>query len=467
MVMAGIPANGNDAMAERSADGLILTYYGDDFTGSTDSLEALAMAGVPAMLFLEPPSRERLARYPGIRAVGVAGTSRSQSPAWMDAHLPRIFERLRALGAPLCHYKTCSTFDSSPEVGSIGRAAELGKSVFGGSVLAVVGVPRHNRYVIFSTLFAAASISGAKEIFRIDRHPTMSRHPVTPMAEADLRIHLAAQTRLRITGFDMTQMLAPEASQALEAECGRHDIVLLDSFDERTMRIAGRLLTEHGARQPAFVVGSSGVEYGVTDHLSTAGILPLAPPPTPREPADRLIAVCGSCSPVTDSQISWAESNGFATVTLDPVAMIEAPAATELLFSHQIEQALLDHAGVVLYTARGPADPQIARTREALTRRGYSVRDSAEILGGWCGRALRAALAKTGVRRVVLAGGDSSSHAVSAMGIDAFSVAGPLVPGAPLCRIESSDPTVDGVEIALKGGQVGGPDFFARVLAGR
>ena len=101
---------------------LLYAYYGDDFTGSTDVLESLAEGGVEAILFLVPPTPELLARFPTARAVGLAGDARSRSPDWMDRHLPRLYAALQALGAPLVHYKTCSTFDSAPEIGSIGRA---------------------------------------------------------------------------------------------------------------------------------------------------------------------------------------------------------------------------------------------------------------------------------------------------------------------------------------------------------
>ncbi len=445
----------------------LITFYGDDFTGSTDSLEALAMAGVPAKLFLEPPSPADLARHPGLAAIGVAGTSRSRSPAWMDAELPSVFAKLRALGAPLTHYKTCSTFDSAPDVGSIGRAADIGRRLFGPAVLCVVGVTRHERYVIFANLFAAASISGGREIFRIDRHPTMSRHPVTPMHDADLRAHLGRQTEARIEGFDFRAMTAPDASAALAALTERADVVVLDTFDAATTTIAGRLLAEHGARAPAFVVGSSGVEYALVDHLTRTGVLPLAPPPVARGPVDRLIAVCGSCSPVTEGQIAWAEANGFAVLPLDTVAAVSGDeSAFHGVLVEEIRQALSERPGVVVHTARGPSDPRLVPTRAALERRGLGNFDSSAVLGGALGRVLRDAVAATDTRRVVLAGGDSASHAVSAMGVETLEVAGPLVPGAPLCRITAPDRRVDGVEISLKGGQVGGPDYFARVMAG-
>jgi uncharacterized protein YgbK (DUF1537 family) len=85
---------------------LLLSYYGDDFTGSTDSLEALTLAGVRGALFFEPPDQALLAgRFRDLEAVGVAGVSRSWSPEEMEAGLRPAFQRLRELGAPITHYK--------------------------------------------------------------------------------------------------------------------------------------------------------------------------------------------------------------------------------------------------------------------------------------------------------------------------------------------------------------------------
>ncbi|HEY4804311.1 MAG TPA: four-carbon acid sugar kinase family protein, partial [Paraburkholderia sp.] len=62
--------------------GLLLAYYGDDFTGSTDAMEAMTAAGIPTILFLDTPTPEALARFPEARCVGIAGSSRGRSPAW-------------------------------------------------------------------------------------------------------------------------------------------------------------------------------------------------------------------------------------------------------------------------------------------------------------------------------------------------------------------------------------------------
>ena len=134
---------------------LLYAYYGDDFTGSTDVLEALALHGMPAVLFTSVPTAADLAAFPHCQAIGIAGESRSRSTRWMDAHLPPIFARMRALGAVVNHYKVCSTFDSSPHTGSIGHAMELGRKAFRTPfVPIVVGAPHLGRAVVFGNLFA-------------------------------------------------------------------------------------------------------------------------------------------------------------------------------------------------------------------------------------------------------------------------------------------------------------------------
>ena len=92
---------------------------------------------------------------PNYEAVGLATTSRSQSPQWMDEHLPQAFTWLKSLEACFCHYKVCSTFDSSPTIGSIGRATEIGLRIFGQKRVAlVVGAPQLKRYTFAGHLFA-------------------------------------------------------------------------------------------------------------------------------------------------------------------------------------------------------------------------------------------------------------------------------------------------------------------------
>jgi hypothetical protein len=135
----------------------------------------------------------------------------------MDAKLPALYEALVATGAPLVHYKACSTMDSAPEVGSLGRALELGLAATGEACAPILfASPEMGRFQAFGTLFAV----GPGGIHRIDRHPVMARHPVTPIEEADICCHLARQTDLPLAAL-MRPNLASAGFEALAARGAR------------------------------------------------------------------------------------------------------------------------------------------------------------------------------------------------------------------------------------------------------
>ena len=424
--------------------GLLLSFYGDDFTGSTDALEALAANGVTSVLFLRLPDEAQLARFSHCQAVGLAGVSRSKSPAWMRENLPAIFRRLKDLGAPICQYKVCSTFDSSPEIGSIGQALEIGQEVFGNPyVPVVVGVPVLGRYVLFGHLFARAGTA----TYRIDRHPTMKCHPVTPMTESDLRLHLARQTVRKIGLVDILAVSSGGAERQLEALLREGtQAVIFDGLDERSLEEIGRVIWTCRPTPQTFVVGSSGLNYALIEHWRAAGGLPPKPEFADPGPVERLVVVSGSCSPVTERQIRWALANGFESVPVEPGRAVEGARAEALA-------ALAAGRSVVLYTALGPSD-----------RRDGVV---GEQLGERLGTTLRELLERSGVRRAVVAGGDTASHAGQQLGVYALSVLRPLDPGTPLCRGHSDEARLDGLELVFKGGQIGAEDFFGVVRRGK
>jgi uncharacterized protein YgbK (DUF1537 family) len=436
----------------------LITWYGDDFTGSTDALEVLARHGVRAVLFLETPGDPVLRRFEGAQAIGLAGVSRSQSPEWMSEHLPALFEWLRALGGSLCHYKVCSTFDSSPTVGSIGRALEIGRAVFETRLVPIiVGAPALGRYTAFGNLFA---VSGG-ETFRIDRHPAMSRHPVTPMDEADLRRHLARQTSLRIGLVNLLEMHAGQAAQRLKEEAeGGAQAALLDVFDDASLREAGRAIWPAGALPARFVAGSSGVEYALIACWRARGILPETAPLTPVPERDRIVVLSGSCSPATSRQIRRARQDGYAALRIEPGRVLASPAEAGALVE-DATRALQRGKSVVLYTALdGEAE------RITVVPDGERIRFNEE-LGACCGRLLRSILLRSGVRRAVVAGGDTSGHAGRQLGLLALTYKAPLARGAPLCEAWPDGPELGGLEIVFKGGQIGDESFFEFARTGR
>lgn len=444
---------------------LLLAFYGDDFTGSTDAMEALAVSGLRTVLFLAPPSAELIrTRFPDLRCLGIAGTSRAMSPAEMDVHLAPVLERLWAAGAPVTHYKVCSTFDSAPHVGSIGHVADLARTrLCPGRVIPVVaGAPPLRRYTVFGNHFAAAGDA----VHRLDRHPTMSRHPVTPMHEADLRLHLAAQTRAGV-GLMSLPELAGDASAVdarLDAKlAGEQGLLLFDVADETSMGTVGRLLWRQARGAPQFVIGSSGVEYALAAHWRATGVIaPQRASFAPVRPVKQLVVVSGSASPMTAAQIEWATANGFDAIRAPAPALCDAQLApgAEATLTVTALASLQAGRSVVIYSAAGPDDPSIGATRARLADAGGGAANTAPLLGAALGRVARELLTRTGLRRVVVAGGDTSSYATQELGLYGLEMLAELTPGAPLCRGHSDDPAFDGLEIALKGGQMGRADYF-------
>jgi uncharacterized protein YgbK (DUF1537 family) len=449
--------------------GPLIAWYGDDFTGSAATMEALTFAGLPAVLFFDIPRPEQLARFPGMRGIGIAGIARSQPPAWMRAHLPPIFRSLRDSGAPLIHYKICSTFDSSPTTGSIGTAIEIGLDMFGNRWIPLItAAPAIHRYQAFGNLFATVGGTG----YRLDRHPTMSRHPVTPMHEADLGRHLAAQTDLPTGVVDFVAMKGGRADAVLAQRLADGARILsLDIVDQETLAEAGRLVWEPMGthREPIqFVVGSQGVDYALIAHWQSRGLIPVVETPPAAKRASRVVAVSGSCSPVTAEQIAWAEAHGFEGIRLDPAAAVDAERwAAELEAGvGRALQALSSGRDPVIFTARGPDDPSVAALSAAVAVAGASAEGVNDRIGHGLGRVLDRIMRTAGIERGIIAGGDTSSHAALALGVYALTALAATVPGAALFKAHSDDPAHRDLELALKGGQMGTPDYFGRIKAG-
>lgn len=447
---------------------LLLGFYGDDFTGSVDAMETLSLHGVETALFLRPPTGEELRRrFPSLRAVGVAGVSRSLRVGEMEEEIRPAFEALRALAAPVFHYKTCSTFDSSPEVGNVGRAVEIALEVFGRRKAALVlGTPFLKRFVAFGNLFATLG----EETYRIDRHPTMSRHPITPMQEGDVRLHMAKQTDLPVRLLDTLALRRPKeklraAFHDLMEEEGK-GIVLFDTINDPELPLIGELLWERARKEGVLAVGSSGVEYALGSHWVESGQSKRDSREVFQDEADQLLVMSGSATAVTERQIERARSQGYAAVRLNGPALMQDESAVgecERVCEEALA-ALEEGRNVVLFATLGADDPAIEATKRAA--RAAGVTNASIRLGQWQGRILKELIDRSGLRRVCVAGGDTSGYACRALGIFALQVAAPLAPGSPLCRVSSDEQAYDGMTIALKAGQAGEEDYFEQVRKG-
>ena len=440
-------------------NGPLVAWYGDDFTGAAATMEVLTFAGLPSVLFLEPPTPEQLAGFSNMRGIGVASTARAQSPQWMQEHLPPVFDWLKSVSAKVAHYKICSTFDSSPMIGSIGKAIDIAANHFSGPMPVLVAAPAMRRYQAFGTLFAGSP----EGVARLDRHAVMARHPVTPMDEADLRLVLADQTETPVGLITLEDLVNAERTQkALIRETANgHKVVLLDTVSEADLAKVGQLIWEN-ASPDMLAIGSQGVEYALVAHWRKSRWLEEAPAVSSTG-SKQMIAVSGSTSIITAAQIEHAASHGFATLSLDAAACL----GDETAFGAAYQLALMFLAqgrDILIHSATGPNE--LGVFQEAAKAAGLSAQDANEKLGANLGRMLRELLTKTGIKRAAISGGDTSGHATRQLGIYALTALAPTLPGASLCKAHSNKPDMHGLQLALKGGQMGSEDYFDWIRQG-
>lgn len=395
------------------------------------------------------------------------------SPQEMCDELEPAFRRMKDSGARIVHYKICSTFDSSPQVGSIGRALELGRTVFGETTVPiVVAAPNLGRYQVFGNLFARSGLDSPP--FRLDRHPTMSRHPITPMSESDLCRHLAAQTDSTIGLVDVLRL--NDCANTIGDEDMQQAALLFDVLEPKHLARIGQAIETLAARSsPKFVIGSSGVEYALAEYWATSGSLaslqshPASRPGFPS--VSQLFAITGSCSPVNDRQIAWAVNHGFQEIAIDSAKLVhpsEAAREIESIAAMAVPR-LQAGASLILHSSRGPNDPRVEATRQALRDEGLNddmiKLHSSRVLGPRLGQIARRILSEYPLPRVGIAGGDTSGFIARELELVALEAIAPVAPGSPLCRAHA-DNRFNGVEFFFKGGQVGKDDVWNTIRGG-
>jgi 3-oxoisoapionate kinase len=161
-------------------------------------------------------------------------------------------------------------------------------------------------------------------------------------------------------------------------------------------------------------------------------------------------------SPSTAQQIEFALQKGFKGVEVDPLKLVADENQIHSIISRST-QILQNGDSALIYTAQGPR-----------TDRGSELDGKRMALSQKLGQIARSLVAAQNIKRVVIAGGDTSGHALGALDINALTLRLPLhdTPGSPVCLTHSSDAAFNHLEIALKGGQVGGDDYFVKLRDG-
>ncbi|RBP83517.1 four-carbon acid sugar kinase family protein [Marinomonas rhizomae] len=429
-----------------------LAFYGDDFTGSTDVLESLSLRGKKTILLLRVAEGNDAVNFSDYDCVGVAGISRSKDPAWMRAELPKVYRFLNSFDPKYIHYKVCSTFDSNLHKGNLAVATQVGIDVLSPRWTSiVVGTPKIKRYVCFGELFADSK----GETYRIDRHPIMSCHPATPMTEANLVKHMHQLGEVDCASVNISMYSDDSAATKLQQFIAEDKVVVFDSVDHSSQAKVGVLINEHCQDGLHFSVSSSGFEDALYSQNKLVENINITP-------KSRILALSGSCSSITSSQIDYALSHGFIPVELDIARLLILENRSQYL--DEIVQTCIDllrgNKSPLVYSALGPQ-----KSGSTITSREGDLHFD-EMLGSFLG-AIALAVTKTGlIERLAVAGGDTSGYCIQSLNLDALTFIAPLCPGVPLCRAHAQDSDIDGLEVALKGGQMGSEDFFFRLCSG-
>ena len=425
-------------------NGPLLGCIADDFTGATDLANNLVRAGMRTVQTIGVPDAPLTTPAD---AIVVALKSRTNPAAEAVAQSLAALRWLQSQGVQQIYFKVCSTFDSTP-AGNIGPVTEaLLDALHGagqGLTVACPAFPENQRTVFKGHLFVGDQLLSDS---------SMRDHPLTPMTDANLVRVLQAQCRRRVglVAYD-TVAQGPEALHARFAALQAQGIgiAVLDAISNADLLRIGPAL----AGMPLVMAGS-GIAIGLPQNWRARGQLPAESLGADALPAFEGLAavVSGSCSAATNGQVWHFKDAGRPAFAVDPLALAagEDVAGAALRWA----EPLLAAGPVLVHATAEPAAVQAVQARLGAAQAGALVeRTLAAVARG---------LVERGVRRLVVAGGETSGAVVQALGVRQLTIGAQIDPGVPWTWA----PTALGpaIHLALKSGNFGSPDFFVKTFA--
>lgn len=419
---------------------MLLGAIADDFTGATDLASMLVRNGMRTVQLIGVPDAD--APAPDADAVVVALKSRTAPVEQAVNESLSSLAWLRKAGARQIFFKYCSTFDSTDR-GNIGPVADALLHTLGaGFALACPAFPANARSVYQGHLFVGSALLNESG---------MEHHPLTPMTDPSLVRVLGRQTTGRVGLVPCATVsrgaeAIRAAMDALEAEGHRYAIV--DAIEDGHLMAIGAAAASH-----ALITGGSGVAMGLPANFRSSGLLAersdsAALPSV----AGAAAAIAGSCSRATLAQLEDAAAH-VPVLRLDPLA---TPDAKDLAARALSWAAGKLGASPVVIAASAPPD-QVAALQERLGR------DAAGALVEHTMACIAEGLYAAGVRRMVVAGGETSGAVVARLGVGSLRIGAEIDPGVPWTYAEGArSPML----LALKSGNFGGRDFLTKAFAG-
>jgi 3-dehydrotetronate 4-kinase len=420
---------------------VLLGAIADDFTGATDLCNTLVRRGMRTVQLIDVPPADL--PPPDAEAVVIALKSRTIPAEDAVAMSLAALAWLRRAGARQILFKYCSTFDST-DAGNIGPVAEALLDALGaGFTLFCPAFPEVGRTIFKGYLFVGdvlLSESGMRD------------HPLTPMRDPSLVRVLQRQTKGRV-GLVPHATVAGGATAiraafaALRQGGFRHAIV--DAVADRDLEAIGEAAADF-----TLITGGSGIALGLPANFRRAGLL------GEEGGADQLPAIdgaaavlSGSCSEATQAQVAYMRERA-PLFTIDPIAAAQG--------RNIAEEALAWAAGrlghqPVLISATAPPE------RVAAAQRQLGREHAGALVEGIFATVARGLVA-AGVRRFVVAGGETAGAVVQALGVTGLRIGRQIDPGVPWTVSLPRSPGEKPLALALKSGNFGAPDFFLRAF---
>jgi 3-dehydrotetronate 4-kinase len=417
---------------------MLLGAIADDFTGATDLCSMLVRGGMRTVQLIGVPQPGEAG--PDADAVVVALKSRTAPVRQAVGEGLAALDWLRKARCQQFFFKYCSTFDST-EAGNIGPVADALIAALGcGFALACPAFPANARSVYQGHLFVGSTLLNESG---------MEHHPLTPMTDANLVRVLSRQTDGTVglvpyATVEQGAMAIRQAMTALKEQGRRYAIV--DAVSDSHLLAIGEAAAPH-----ALITGGSGVAMGLPENFRRAGKLP------PRSDAAELpslsghaAVIAGSCSRATLGQVGFARDH-VPVLQLDP---LQTPSDEQMASAARAWASDKIGATPIVIAASAPPD-KIAELQQRLGR------DAAGALIEQTLAHIAEDLVAHGVRRLVVAGGETAGAVVSRLGVRSLRIGAEIDPGVPWTYAEGGTAPL---LLSLKSGNFGGRDFFLKAF---
>jgi 3-dehydrotetronate 4-kinase len=419
---------------------LRLGCIADDYTGASDLANTLTRAGLRTVQTIGVPAAEL--KLPEVDAVVVSLKSRSIDASLAVSRSLSAEQWLRRRGVTHVLFKICSTFDSTDK-GNIGPVMDALRVSSGDKIVLVTpAFPETGRTVYQGNLFVGS--------VPLNESP-LKDHPLNPMHDSNLVRVLARQSTTRIGLVELA--VVSRGAEAVRAKLA--DLVakgagaaIIDAVFDRDLETIGAVALDH-----RLSVGASGIGLGLARALVGASAVKAEAAGAITEPAVGGPAAClaGSCSQATLGQIASAEKV-MPVLHLDPDQIIRGQDEQRRALGWARER--LGSGPVLIASSAAPDEVASLQARHGRDASGHAIEQAmAEIAEG---------LVRAGVRRLVVAGGETSGAVVDRLGIPGFLVGAEIAPGVPVLRAVGAK--AGEMLLALKSGNFGGPEFFSDAL---